>query len=59
VARLYNGRWVSADGALPFVMGGWVSQGLGREYDGLLVRGGVTKEARDGGRDEVNAIPGQ
>lgn len=45
LARTYNGRWVSADGALPFNMAGWVSQGLGREYDGLLVRGGVTKEA--------------
>lgn len=58
VTRTYNGRWVSADGAIPFEMGGWVSQGLGREYDGLLVRGGISKEACEC-RDEINAIPGQ
>lgn len=55
IARTYNGRWVSADGALPFVMAGWISQGLGREYDGLLVRDGVTKEACVC-REEINAI---
>ncbi len=55
IARLYNGRWVSADGPVPFDMGGWVSQGLGREYDGLLIRGGETKEACEC-REELNAI---
>ena len=45
VARLYNGRWVSADGPIPLEMAGWVTHGLGREYDGLLSRGGVDKEA--------------
>jgi LysM repeat protein len=55
ISRTFNGRWISADGALPFAMSGWVSQGLGREYDGLLVRDGVTKEACEC-RDEVNAI---
>ncbi|HEX6385612.1 MAG TPA: LysM peptidoglycan-binding domain-containing protein [Anaerolineae bacterium] len=55
IARTYNGRWVSADGPVPFVMGGWVSQGLGREYDGLLVRGNVVKEACEC-REEINAI---
>ena len=44
-ARRYNGRWVSADGSLPFNLEGWVSNGLGREYDGLLTRNGVSKEA--------------
>jgi LysM repeat protein len=55
MARTYNGRWIAADGSIPFVMGGWVSQGLGREYDGLLVRGGVSKEACEC-REEVNAV---
>ncbi len=55
VARLYNGRWVSADGNIPLEMGGWVSQGLGSEYDGLLIRGGITKEACEC-REELNAI---
>lgn len=44
-ARRYNGRWVSADGSTPFNLDGWVSSGLGREYDGLLTRNGITKEA--------------
>lgn len=51
VSRLYNGRWIAADGTIPFEMGGWVSQGLGREYDGQLVRGDVVKEACDGCKD--------
>ena len=55
VARTYNGRWVSADGELPFVMGEWISQGLGREYDGLLLRDEVVKEACSC-REEGNAI---
>jgi LasA protease len=55
LARTYNGRWVSADGALPFVMSDWTSQGLGREYDGLLVRGEEVKEACEC-REELNAI---
>ena len=45
IARTYNGRWVSADGDIPFELGGWVSQGLGHEYDGFLVRGDEIKEA--------------
>jgi LasA protease len=55
IARAYNGRWVSADGDLPFVMGGWISEGLGQEYDGLLVRGDAVKEACEC-REESNAI---
>lgn len=55
IARTYNGRWVSADGELPFVMDGWISQGLGREYDGLLIRDEVVKEACSC-REEGNAI---
>jgi hypothetical protein len=55
IARTYNGRWVAADGSLPFVMGGWESTGLGREYDGLLVRGEEVREACEC-REETNAI---
>lgn len=55
IARTYNGRWVSSDGPLPFVMGGWESQGAGREYDGFLVRGDAVKEACEC-RSEGNAI---
>ncbi len=55
IARSYNGRWVSADGPLPFTLSGWVSQGLGREYDGLLLRGDQSREACVC-REAINAI---
>ena len=40
---------------LPLELAGWVTQGLGREYDGLLSRGGVDKEAC-ACREEGNAV---
>jgi murein DD-endopeptidase MepM/ murein hydrolase activator NlpD len=46
-ARKYNGEWIAADGPIPFVLDGWVSQGLGAEYDGTLTRAGMTLEACD------------
>ena len=55
IARTYNGRWIAADGPLAFEMSGWVSQGLGLEYDGLLVRDDVVKEACEC-REEGNTI---
>jgi LasA protease len=55
IARTYNGRWVSADGVIPFNLGGWVSRGGGREYNGFLVRGDVIKEACQC-RAEKNAL---
>jgi len=55
IARSYNGRWISADGDMPFVMSGWVSSGAGAEYDGYLTRDGVVREACVC-RDEINAI---
>lgn len=58
LSRTYNGRWVAADGNLPFEMSGWVSQGLGREYDGLLVREDIVKEACEC-REEGNTIIGE
>lgn len=58
IARTFNGRWVSADGDIPMKLGGWVSQGLGREYDGLLVKGDEIKEACQC-EDESNTISGE
>lgn len=55
VARTYNGRWISADGSLPFVMGGWTSEGAGSEYNGWLKRGDEAKTA-DVLHSEGNAI---
>lgn len=45
LSRKYNGVWIEADGELPFVMDGWVSQGTGLPYDGYLVRGDQRLEA--------------
>ncbi len=56
VARLYNGRWIAADGAIPFEMSGWVSSGAGREYDGFLTRGDTVREAWVGIREEINRV---
>ncbi|MHB8933285.1 MAG: M23 family metallopeptidase, partial [Bellilinea sp.] len=47
LARRYNGEWISADGTLPFVLDGWVSQGTGVEYNGTLNRDGAVVEAWD------------
>lgn len=55
IARTFNGRWVSADGPVPFNLGGWISQGTGQEYDGFLIRGNISKEAC-ACREEGNAI---
>lgn len=55
IARSYNGRWISADGEMPFEMSGWVSSGAGAEYDGYLMRGDVSREACVC-REEINAI---
>ncbi len=47
IARKFNGEWIPADGAIPFVLDGWVSVGDGVEYNGMLVRNGVVVEAWD------------
>lgn len=55
LARRYNGEWIPADGDLPFVLDGWVSQGAGKEYDGFLRKGDRLVEAWEGDV-EVNKI---
>jgi murein DD-endopeptidase MepM/ murein hydrolase activator NlpD len=55
LARRYNGEWIAADGALPFNLDGWVSAGLGQEYDGTMTRGEVRLEAC-GCRNDQNQI---
>jgi hypothetical protein len=55
LARRYNGEWIPADGPLPFDMDGWVSAGLGPEYDGTMTRGNVVLEAC-GCRNDSNQI---
>jgi murein DD-endopeptidase MepM/ murein hydrolase activator NlpD len=53
--RKYNGEWISADGDIPFVLSGWVSAGLGAEYDGTMTNGQRTIEACDC-RAEFNEV---
>ncbi len=55
ITRSYNGRWISADGDLPFMMSGWESSGAGAEYDGYLTRGDDSREACVC-REEINAV---
>ncbi|MFQ5921827.1 MAG: LysM peptidoglycan-binding domain-containing protein [Anaerolineales bacterium] len=45
LSRNFNGEWIPADGALPFDLDGWVSEGDGAQYDGALMRGDVRLEA--------------
>lgn len=56
IARRYNGEWIPADGAMPFVMDGWVSSGEGVYYSGYLTRGGVTLTAEEGVFEGINLI---
>jgi hypothetical protein len=42
IARKYNGEWILADGALPFVLSGWSARAGSRAYQGALVRGDET-----------------
>ena len=55
LARRYNGEWIPADGSLPFNLEGWISSGDGTEYNGYLVKNGVSIEALEGRKPE-NAI---
>jgi len=47
IARRYNGEWIPADQDLPFIMDGWVSQGLGYAYQGIMTRGEQAIQAED------------
>jgi LysM repeat protein len=46
IARLYDGEWLAAAGAAPFVLAGWQATGAPGVYDGGLVgRDGARREA--------------
>jgi len=42
ITRKYNGQWVLADGAIPFNIGGWITEGAGTPYNGSLTYEGKT-----------------
>jgi LasA protease len=57
IARRYNGRWIEADGPVPFVMSGWLPASFGSEYDGTLTKGDQVREAWGWGHElEFNGI---
>jgi murein DD-endopeptidase MepM/ murein hydrolase activator NlpD len=58
IARRYSGRWIEADGPIPFVMDGWTAVSFNVEYNGALIKGDLIREATaQGVRDpEVNGI---
>ena len=47
VARKYNGEWIPADSAIPFVMEGWVPHNGSEAYQGTLTRTGYMVTASD------------
>ncbi len=59
IARKYNGEWVDAAGALPFVMEGWIPQAGGSAYEGSLSRQGHKIQACVGCSDAASAITSQ
>jgi LasA protease len=55
LARKFNGEWISAIGAVPFNLNGWISAGTGEEYIGTLTRDGVVVENFEG-NSSINRI---
>ncbi len=44
-ARKYNGEWVTADGPIPFIIGGWRVVAGAKAYEGKLVKGDLVVTA--------------
>lgn len=55
IARKYNGEWIPADSALPFVLSGWVPHNGSTAYQGTLTKGGLIVTACECG-DAYTAI---
>lgn len=53
IGRKYNGEWIPADSALPFVMEGWTPHAEEDEYQGYLTRFEKQVEACDCGSAET------
>ena len=54
LARKYNGEWIAAGNALPYILSGWRVIPGEKAYLGVLVRDGVTVSARsDGSRSSL------
>ncbi|MBM3126857.1 MAG: hypothetical protein FJZ87_17615 [Chloroflexi bacterium] len=57
IARKFNGEWMIADSALPFVLSGWIVHNGNREYLGTLTKGNATVTACECG-DAYTSING-
>lgn len=57
IARKYNGEWILADSAIPFVLSGWVTHNGNAPYMGTMTKGSATVIACDCG-DIYAAING-
>lgn len=49
LARKFNGEWLAADGALPFVLSGWQARAEDKNYSGYLFKNGEIVSANPGG----------
>jgi LasA protease len=49
IARLYNGEWIPADGAIPMILGGWKALYGEKEYKGTLQKDGKTLTSSNSG----------
>lgn len=47
IARKYNGQWIPADSAIPFVMDGWVPHNGADAYVGTLTKNNITITASE------------
>jgi len=57
-ARKYNGEWIAADGAMPFVLSGWRAVNGAKPYEGKLVKGDQTIIADPVGQPWSNILWG-
>lgn len=55
IARKYNGEWMIADSAVPFVLSGWVAHNGSEAYRGTLTRGSSIAIACECG-DEFTSV---
>jgi hypothetical protein len=56
IARKYNGEWVGAGGALPFVLSGWTAHQGDAPYYGTLTKGNQTITSSKTGTHESQII---
>ncbi len=57
IARKYNGEWMNADSAVPFVMEGWLPKNGAQAYQGSLSRFGhvITASENSSGNSAITA----